>query len=72
MTTETHAEWDRSRGCDGKRRFVARREAARVASMFRRQGHTGVHPYRCRHCATWHIGHRLGEGTGLRAKQRRP
>ena len=45
------------RGCTSKSVFVSRREARSSAKHGRSQDGT-LHPYRCRYCAGWHLGHR--------------
>lgn len=60
----------RERSCTDKRRFLTRREAARVARTVRKNGRTQgnpredrrnpdlhMRPYECRFCGCWHIGH---------------
>jgi hypothetical protein len=45
------------RGCSSKALFVSRREAQNLARNGRRADGR-VHPYRCRTCDGWHLGHR--------------
>ena len=45
----------RDRGCTSKAVYVSRQEAK---SFVRRRGYAGLHPYRCRWCDGWHLGHR--------------
>ncbi|HEX6475067.1 MAG TPA: hypothetical protein VF114_08300 [Candidatus Limnocylindria bacterium] len=47
------------RGCTSKAVYVSRREAKSIARHGRR-GYAGLHPYRCRWCDGWHLGHRRG------------
>ena len=45
------------RGCTSKAVYLTRREA--VSSTRRGHGTDGaLHPYRCRYCDGWHLGHR--------------
>lgn len=45
------------RGCTSKAVFVSRGEARTFARRDRR--HDGsLHPYHCRFCTQWHLGHR--------------
>lgn len=43
--------------CDGKRRYPTKTEAKRAAKQHE-QAIGRTKPYRCSHCAGWHIGHR--------------
>ena len=45
------------RGCTSKALFVSRGEARSFARRDRRQDGS-LHPYHCRFCAQWHLGHR--------------
>jgi hypothetical protein len=44
------------RGCTSKAVYLSRREARSLVRHGRR-GHAGLHPYRCRFCGSWHLGH---------------
>lgn len=44
------------RGCTSKAVFLSRGEARNLV-RHGRQGSAGLHPYRCRHCGHWHLGH---------------
>lgn len=48
----------------GKRGYRGQRSARRVARETRSKGYdgNGVHPYYCRECGFWHIGHALPRG----------
>lgn len=60
-------------GCDTKRRFVTRNEAAHCASEHRRQGRKGFRPYHCTFGDHWHIGHNTAAAaTGRRRQDNRP
>jgi hypothetical protein len=45
------------RGCGSKAVYLSRAEA-RSLVRHGRQGYAGLHPYRCRYCDAWHLGHR--------------
>ena len=45
------------RGCTSKARFISRSEAKSSARRNRRNDGS-LHPYRCRSCEWWHLGHR--------------
>jgi hypothetical protein len=45
----------RERGCESKALYLSRGEARSVARGGRC---SGLHPYRCRYCPHWHLGHR--------------
>ncbi|MGH2356495.1 MAG: hypothetical protein ACRDGJ_00605 [Candidatus Limnocylindria bacterium] len=45
------------RGCTSKAAYVSRAEARSVVRHGRR-GYAGLHPYRCKSCRSWHLGHR--------------
>jgi hypothetical protein len=45
------------RGCTSKVAFESRREARSVARNGRRSNGQ-LHPYHCRYCDLWHLGHR--------------
>lgn len=45
-------------GCSGKRQYGSHGEAAKVAKTMRRYTDNAMNPYRCRHCAAWHLGHK--------------
>lgn len=61
----------RERSCDGKTRYLQRKDAARAARTIRRNGRTQgnprggerrnpdlhMRPYACRFCGMWHLGH---------------
>jgi len=45
------------RGCTSKALYISRREAQ--ASCRRHRHNDGsLHPYHCRYCDGWHLGHR--------------
>lgn len=52
--------------CAGKTRFPSRRAAKARANKIRTSGGDHMHPYQCRNCQQWHLGHAPGQGTGLR------
>lgn len=55
----------RQRTCLGKVPHPDREAAVEAMhSLARNRGaHLGsMHVYRCPHCATWHVGHRIGTG----------
>jgi len=45
------------RGCTSKALFVSRSEAKTSARRNRRNDGS-LHPYHCRYCDQWHLGHR--------------
>jgi hypothetical protein len=45
------------RGCTSKGVFISRREARSMGRHGRSQD-GALHPYRCRYCEGWHLGHR--------------
>jgi hypothetical protein len=45
------------RGCTSKAIFVSRSEAKTSARRNRRNDGS-LHPYHCRYCDQWHLGHR--------------
>lgn len=45
------------RGCTSKVVFDSRREARHIA-QHDRNSNGQLHPYRCRYCDRWHLGHR--------------
>jgi len=45
------------RGCTSKALFISRSEAKSSARRNRRNDGS-LHPYRCRYCDQWHLGHR--------------
>lgn len=45
------------RGCTSKVAFESRREALNLARNGRRSNGQ-LHPYHCRYCDLWHLGHR--------------
>lgn len=45
------------RGCTSKALFVSRGEA-RTSARRHRQNDGSLHPYHCRYCDWWHLGHR--------------
>jgi hypothetical protein len=47
----------RDRGCTSKAVYLSRREALSLRRHGKR-GYAGLHPYRCRYCDGWHLGHR--------------
>lgn len=47
----------RVRACESKAVYVTRGEA-RSRARSGRAGYAGLHPYRCRFCPNWHLGHR--------------
>jgi hypothetical protein len=47
------------RGCTSKAAFESRREARSLARQGRRSDGRS-HPYHCRTCGSWHLGHRRG------------
>lgn len=47
----------RERGCESKAVYLSRGEA-RSRARNGRAGYAGLHPYRCRYCPHWHLGHR--------------
>jgi hypothetical protein len=49
----------RDRGCTSKATYVSRGEAKSLV-RHGRQGYAGLHPYRCRYCDGWHLGHARG------------
>jgi hypothetical protein len=53
------------RGCMTKVAYGSRAEAR---SFVRHGRHvsSALHPYRCRHCADWHLGHRSPKRRGRR------
>jgi hypothetical protein len=44
--------------CTGKRRFIDKADAKRSRGRLDQLGHHGLEPYRCPHCAMWHLGNR--------------
>ncbi len=44
------------RGCTSKALYITRREAKSEARHGRHQDGS-LHPYRCRYCDWWHLGH---------------
>lgn len=65
-TTDTPLPAD-LRNCPGKVRFPNLALARRRAGQIRRKGGNKFRPYQCTACGLWHLGHRLGEGTGIRS-----
>lgn len=45
------------RGCTSKAAFESRREARSLA-RHGRHANGQLHPYHCRYCDLWHLGHR--------------
>lgn len=55
----------RRRSCKRKRRHDTRDQAeAQLRSLERNRfaSTSYMHAYKCRHCGSWHIGHRIGFG----------
>lgn len=52
--------------CEGKKRFLTRRQAKRRANAIRREGGPAFRVYRCPFCLLHHLGHRPGHATYLR------
>lgn len=44
----------------GKQRHASRSRAKQHAKHLKRRGSTGVHPYLCRYCGDYHVGHSGG------------
>jgi hypothetical protein len=54
----------RNKSCTGKKKYRTEAEAADMISTQMEFGRSmdGVHPYRCRFCNKWHLGHSMEDG----------
>lgn len=51
------------RSCQGKKPHPTRQaalDAMQSLARYRGAHLASMHVYRCPHCATWHVGHRIG------------
>lgn len=53
------------RQCFGKRHFTTKRDAKTARKRYERNHGERLDIYRCPHCATWHLGHRLAPRRSL-------
>lgn len=56
MTQRVFPKHDRLLECEGKTRYQSRRAALTGKRLLATKGEL-VHPYFCKFCASWHVGH---------------
>jgi len=50
----------KARECGNKVPFVTRKAADKRAFELKRRKLVSMHPYKCKHCKLWHVGHSSG------------
>lgn len=79
MGLEKHYEHSNRKDCGGKKSFPSYREAAEFNNRMKRRGSVFVakgkkiermHPYKCKNCEHYHIGHEARSRGRHRPEQR--